>query len=81
MEARITVQSRDGAHEKALSIRFVVGGVESEMECAFGRILEARIPLTAVGITEGAGLRFQFSLWREGLPMDAIPQQGWLEVP
>ncbi len=46
-----------------------------------GRVLEARIPLAAVGIAGGAGLRFQFSLWQGGLPLDAVPQQGWLEMP
>ena len=51
------------------------------VECAFGRILEARIPLDAVGVPNGRGLRFQFSLWQGGLPMDAIPHQGWLELP
>ena len=51
------------------------------VECAFGRVLEARIPLAAVGVAGGAGLRFQFSLWQGGLPMEAVPQQGWLEMP
>jgi hypothetical protein len=50
------------------------------VECALGRILEARIPLAALGAAPGAGLQFQFSLWREGLPVDAAPQQGWIEM-
>jgi len=25
-------------------------------------------------------MRFQFSLWQAGLPMDAVPAQGWLEL-
>jgi hypothetical protein len=24
-------------------------------------------------------MRFQLSLWRDGLPADAVPQQGWIE--
>jgi alpha-amylase/alpha-mannosidase (GH57 family) len=83
MEARITVQSANGAAEKELGIRFLGGTVEVEapLECACGRILEAKIPLAAVGIPEHGGVRFQFSLWQGGLPMDAVPQQGWLALP
>jgi len=50
------------------------------LECAVGRILELRVSLPALGVPPGGGLRFQFSLWQGGLPMDAIPQQGWLEM-
>src|ERR1041385_7365691 len=83
MEARITVQALDGSRDKPVSIQFAGGVARAEppVECALGRILEARIPLVAAGIAERAGLRFQFSLWQGGLPMDAIPQQGWLELP
>ncbi len=49
--------------------------------CAFARVLEVRISLAAMGIAAGSGVRFQFSLWHGGLPLDAIPQQGWLEMP
>jgi hypothetical protein len=43
--------------------------------------LEARFPLAAAGVPEGRGVRFQLSLWQGGLPVDAVPQQGWLEMP
>jgi len=33
------------------------------------------------GYSRGQPIRFQFSLWKDGLPMDAVPQQGWLEAP
>jgi len=45
-----------------------------------GRILEARISLKALGIGAGGGVRFQLSFWQGGLPLDAAPQQGWLEM-
>src|SRR4051794_4188825 len=83
MEARITVQPPSGAGEKAISIRFL-GGIaktQAPVECAYGRILEARIPFESVGVAENAGVRFQFSIWQGGLPIDAVPQQGWLELP
>jgi hypothetical protein len=33
-----------------------------------------------LAVPEGRGLRFQFSLWQGGLPIDAIPQQGWIQM-
>jgi len=56
---------------------------ESEVagvECGFNRILELRIPLAPLGVAAGGGVRFQFSLWQAGLPMDALPPEGWLEL-
>jgi hypothetical protein len=38
--------------------------------------LEAAIPLNK----PGQPVKFQFSLWKDGLPLDAIPQQGWIEL-
>jgi alpha-amylase/alpha-mannosidase (GH57 family) len=49
------------------------------VEAAFVHVLEMRISLAAAGIQTGQALRFQLSLWRDGLPMDALPQQGWIE--
>ena len=48
--------------------------------CAFSRILEVKIPLASLGKAKGEGLKFLFTLWQGGLPIDAIPQQGWLEL-
>jgi alpha-amylase/alpha-mannosidase (GH57 family) len=83
MEARINVRPADGGRENELVIRLLGSGVEATppMTCAFGRILEASIPLEPLGIPRGGGLSFQFSLWQSGLPMDAIPQQGWIHMP
>src|ERR1017187_1039210 len=90
MEAKLTVQPLDGAPASSLSIAFSQGTVSiseaklaggaHQVECAFARILEARISLASLAIPEGRGLRFQFSLWQGGLPMDAVPQQGWVEM-
>jgi alpha-amylase/alpha-mannosidase (GH57 family) len=80
LEARFQLQSRNGSDPHSFAVRFGSTG-NGTVECALGRIFEARIPLSSAGIAGGAGLRFQFSLWEGGLPMDAIPQQGWLELP
>ena len=83
MEVRITLQSLDNAPPQSVTIRLGASAATSDdlVECAFLRILEVRFPLAAVAVTEGSGLRFQLSLWHGGLPVDAVPQQGWLEMP
>ena len=52
----------------------------SGVSCAFTRILEVQVPLESLGVRKGAGVRFQCSLWQGGLPVDAVPPQGWLEL-
>ena len=85
MEARITVQSLNDAHTSHVTVDFAKGArlveqLDPPVEAALGRVLEVRIPLAAVAVPKGAGLRFQFSLWQGGLPIDAVPQQGWIEM-
>jgi hypothetical protein len=50
-------------------------------EFAFRQILEMRISLDAMGVRRGQSVRLQLSLWRGGLPMDALPPRGWIEMP
>jgi hypothetical protein len=78
MEARFRVQG--GSGERCVDVPFASSG-NGQIEHKLGRIFEARIPLESAGVANGGGVRFQFSLWESGLPMDAIPQQGWLEMP
>jgi hypothetical protein len=91
MEARFTGQTLDGARSSQVTIGLSHGAVkplevkmaasaEGAVECAFARVLEVRISLEALGLAAGQGLRFQSSLWEGGLPIDAIPHQGWLEM-
>jgi alpha-amylase/alpha-mannosidase (GH57 family) len=95
MEARLTAQSLDGLLNSYIAIAFCPGSVRATetklaalpegpagkaVECALGRVFELRISLKAMGIAAGSGMRFQFSLWHSGLPIDAVPQQGWLEM-
>jgi hypothetical protein len=82
MEARITLQSLDHAPPQSVTIRLASGAASSDdpVECAFLRILEVRFPLAGIAVVKGCGVRFQLSLWQAGLPVDAVPQQGWLEM-
>jgi hypothetical protein len=75
----------DSGRSSQMTIAFASGaahcqGIES-VECALGRVLEIKIPLGSIGVTPGRGVRFQLSIWESGLPMDAVPQQGWIELP
>ena len=86
MEARLAAQPFDGWKTSHITIAFsndaahVAESEVSDVACAFNRILEVRIPLAQLGVAPGAGVRFQGSLWQSGLPMDALPPQGWLEI-
>ena len=86
MEARFSAQPFDGWKKCNVTIAFAHGAAQvaeseiSGVECALNRIFEVSIPLAPLGVSGGAGLRFQFSLWQAGLPIDAVPPEGWLEL-
>ena len=91
MEARVTLEPRDGKCTSRASFAFARGsagakdlqlaaGSAQAVECAIGHVFEARFELAALAVPPGAGVRFQLSLWQAGLPVDAIPHQGWLEL-
>jgi alpha-amylase/alpha-mannosidase (GH57 family) len=79
VEARLTL--RDGAASpEAIVIEFGHGSAKlrsapdgRKVECSFSRVLEVKTPRTGP-------VSFQLSLWRGGLPMDAAPEHGWIEV-
>jgi hypothetical protein len=50
------------------------------VEFAFRRILEGRLALSALGAKSDGPVGFQLSLWQSGLPIEAVPQQGWIEM-
>lgn len=95
MEARFVVKAlSDGAPESTIRTHFVEGGLtctdihlaagavpESRAVCEFAyrKVLESRLSLQALAVGLGQSVRFQVSIWQDGLPMDALPRQGWLE--
>ena len=92
MEARLKAESLDGSRSSHVSMRFSHGGVDaadrvfaaagvqSPVQCAYSRVLEVRLSMAALGLRPGEGLRFAVSIWQGGLPVDAVPQQGWIEM-
>jgi alpha-amylase/alpha-mannosidase (GH57 family) len=47
---------------------------------ALGNILEMKLPMALLGAQEGFTLNLRFVLYRDGLPVDALPQEGSLEL-
>jgi alpha-amylase/alpha-mannosidase (GH57 family) len=78
-ELRVTLQpAGDGATAKTFS---VYASRDSEpVQSVAGKIWELKIPLTAVLLSHSRSVQFQVSLWVGGLPMDALPPQGWIEM-
>lgn len=44
------------------------------------RSFEFKLPFDVVGAKTGSKLRLKFSVWRERLPIDALPIEGWIEL-
>jgi alpha-amylase/alpha-mannosidase (GH57 family) len=88
VEVRIGAQSPEKSLNSTLGVfdssrdgGFLTGAAFPGAKCVFQNILEASVPLTALGVATGQPVHFQFSLWKDGLPMAAVPRQGWLELP
>jgi len=81
LEARLTVQGVDGSAPVQSTIRLEGEGLWAPppLECAFKNVLEVSCPLLAAQADSGS-VRFQLSIWKNGLPVDAVPRGGWIEV-
>ena len=49
-------------------------------EAALGRIFEMRAHLAAIGVGPDESCDFQATIWKEGLPRETFPLEGWLSV-
>jgi hypothetical protein len=86
MDAHLTVQPATGS-SSYFAMKLHDGRIEpadprlaEACDFAFRKVLEGRISLSAVGVGPGQTLRLQLSLWKDGLPVDALPQEGWLDI-
>jgi alpha-amylase/alpha-mannosidase (GH57 family) len=59
----------------------VVRGTGEGVRAAFRESLEMAIPLENLRLDSPDLVRLQISLWSEGLPVECLPSQGWLECP
>ena len=51
-----------------------------EAQGCLRQILELRAALSALGVRPAERFRFQVVLWESGLPVDLLPEDGWLEL-
>ena len=52
----------------------------SGIKVALARILELQIPLAMLAAKQGQKINLRFGLWRQGLPLDALPADGSMEL-
>ena len=57
------------------------GPARAEIKVSAYRNFEAKLPLALLGAATGASLRLRFTLWRDQLPLDALPLEGAIELP
>jgi alpha-amylase/alpha-mannosidase (GH57 family) len=50
------------------------------VEVAIGEIFEMRIPFEVIGALYGSRIRSRFAVWREQLPADSLPVEGWIDL-
>jgi hypothetical protein len=50
------------------------------VDVALDQIFEMRVPFALIGATEGSRVRLRFAIWREHLPVDALPLEGWIDL-
>lgn len=93
MEAQVSIQPvASQSSASFIKLEFARGAVEPRevrmsrpgsdgaVEFSMRKVLEGRVSLSAAGIGSGQALRLQLSLWKQGLPLDAVPHEGWIEV-
>ena len=54
--------------------------VGDELQAAFSRIFEVRFDYGILGIGPGKRIHLQVSLWADNLPLQIMPQEGWLTL-
>ena len=52
-----------------------------DVRAAYRNLLEIGVPVRSLRLGGAAKAPFQISLWRGELPMEALPPEGWIEVP
>ncbi len=55
------------------------GRTRGTVSAAYGQMFELSCDLERNGFATDQPFRLQLSIWRDGLPLDALPAQGWIE--
>jgi alpha-amylase/alpha-mannosidase (GH57 family) len=84
--ARSGMEVHVDVSDKSIRIRLraasaeIVDNCGVEIEAAFKNVLEMALSFPSLGIKENERVRLQLSVWQGGLPMDALPHEGSLEI-
>jgi alpha-amylase/alpha-mannosidase (GH57 family) len=54
---------------------------ENGLRVSVFKNFEFQLPLKLLGATFGWTIQLRFSLWRDRLPVDGLPLEGWIELP
>ena len=54
--------------------------VGDKLEAEYSRIFEVRFDYGMLGISPGKQIQLQVSLWADSLPLQIMPQEGWLPL-
>ncbi len=81
-ETRVLVHVRNGqvADTQVEVNEACLLGAEQYVQAAYGQILEVAVKKVLVETNGRGSFHLGVSLWQGGLPMDALPAEGWLEV-
>ena len=55
-------------------------GTGEHVQVAFRRVLEMRLDYTVLGVGPQEQIRLQVSIWAQELPLQIVPQEGWLTL-
>ncbi|MGO8789106.1 MAG: glycoside hydrolase [Terriglobia bacterium] len=58
----------------------VPSGTGDQVEMAFSRIFELRLDYSILGVLSHERMSLQVSIWLDGLPLQILPQEGWLTL-
>jgi hypothetical protein len=51
-----------------------------EVEVAFEKIFEVKMAFSILGVAADERISLQVSVWQDGLPLQILPQEGWLPL-
>ena len=60
--------------------RLVPLGTADQVQVAFGKIFEVKLDYTILGVMPHEQIALQVSIWMNGLPLQVLPQDGWLTL-
>jgi len=50
------------------------------VEVALAEIFEFRVPFELLRARQDSRIRLRFAIWRDHLPVDSLPLEGWIDL-